>query len=90
MFADHRDSVAVPCLILAAINAKLRWDAHWEHQAHEEHVNPRSERPEYPYQNIRTKNFWWGDGDKVCNIASFLHVQFVGRFGSGVGVKECR
>ena len=77
MFADHRNSVAVPCLILAALNAKLRWDAHWEHQAHEEHVNPRSERPEYPYQNIRTKNFWWGDGDKVCNAASFLYVQLL-------------
>lgn len=24
------------------------------------------ERPEYPYQNIRTRNFPWGDGDKVC------------------------
>ncbi|KAF2793375.1 cytochrome c oxidase-like protein subunit VIa [Melanomma pulvis-pyrius CBS 109.77] len=58
--------VALPCLGLGAINAKLRWDAHWEHQAHEEHVNPRAERPEYPYQNIRTKNFWWGDGDKTA------------------------
>ena len=23
------------------------------------------ERTEYPYQNIRTRNFPWGDGDKV-------------------------
>jgi hypothetical protein len=43
----------------------LRWDAHWEHVAHDEHENPREERPEYPYQNIRTKNYFWGDGDKV-------------------------
>lgn len=56
------NSVAIPALIVAAVNAKLRWDAHWEHVAHEP---PRSERPEYSYQNIRTKNFWWGDGDKV-------------------------
>jgi cytochrome c oxidase subunit 6a len=26
---------------------------------------PKSEQPEYPYQNIRTKNYFWGDGDKV-------------------------
>jgi hypothetical protein len=59
------DSVAVPCIIVASVNAKLRWDAHWEHVAHEEHENPRDERPEYAYQNIRTKNYFWGDGDKV-------------------------
>jgi cytochrome c oxidase subunit 6a len=28
-------------------------------------MEPLEERPEYPYQNIRTKNFFWGDGDKV-------------------------
>ena len=27
---------------------------------------PLEERTEYPYQNIRVKNFPWGDGDKVC------------------------
>ena len=26
---------------------------------------PLEERTEYPYQNIRTRNFPWGDGDKV-------------------------
>jgi hypothetical protein len=26
---------------------------------------PLEERTEYPYQNIRVKNFPWGDGDKV-------------------------
>ncbi|KAF2625952.1 COX6A-domain-containing protein [Macroventuria anomochaeta] len=57
--------VAVPCIILASVNAKLRWDAHWEHVEHEEHLHPREEKPEYPYQNIRTKNFFWGDGDKT-------------------------
>ena len=29
---------------------------------------PLEERPEYPYMNIRTKKFPWGDGDKV-NLA---------------------
>lgn len=27
---------------------------------------PLEERTEYPFQNIRTRNFPWGDGDKVC------------------------
>lgn len=26
---------------------------------------PLEERVEYPFQNIRTKNFPWGDGDKT-------------------------
>lgn len=26
---------------------------------------PLEERTEYPYQNIRSKNYPWGDGDKV-------------------------
>jgi cytochrome c oxidase subunit 6a len=42
----------------------LRWDAHWEHVAH----TPREDKPEYPYQNIRTKNYFWGDGDKVRTL----------------------
>ena len=28
---------------------------------------PLEERTEYPYQNIRTKNYQWGNGDKVSN-----------------------
>ncbi|BCR91624.1 cytochrome c oxidase subunit VIa [Aspergillus chevalieri] len=51
-----------PCLILAAINAYNLWEEHWEHWAHEP---PLEERTEYPYQNIRVKNFPFGDGDKT-------------------------
>ncbi|KAK7188721.1 hypothetical protein DPSP01_005622 [Paraphaeosphaeria sporulosa] len=54
--------VALPCLLVAGINGKMRWDAHWEHVAH---GPPKEEKPEYAYQNIRTKNFFWGDGDKT-------------------------
>jgi cytochrome c oxidase subunit 6a len=55
-------SVVIPCLILGSINAKNLWDEHWEHWSH---LPPLEERVEYPYQNIRTRNFFWGDGDKV-------------------------
>jgi cytochrome c oxidase subunit 6a len=58
--------VAIPALILAGANAWRLWKEHWEHWEYEERVNPRSQRPEYQYQNVRTKNFPWGDGDKVC------------------------
>lgn len=33
---------------------------------------PLEERVEYPYQNIRTKNFAWGDGDKVSPYDAYL------------------
>jgi cytochrome c oxidase subunit 6a len=45
----------------------MRWDAHWEHVAHD---TPREDKPEYAYQNIRTKNYFWGDGDKVRHFLS--------------------
>ncbi|KAF2653969.1 COX6A-domain-containing protein [Lophiostoma macrostomum CBS 122681] len=54
--------VAVPCLIVFSLNGYVRWNAHWEHVAH---APPPPDRPEYAYQNIRTKNYFWGDGDKT-------------------------
>ncbi|KAG9573539.1 hypothetical protein KCU60_g7487, partial [Aureobasidium melanogenum] len=57
-----KNSVVIPSIILGGVNAYRLWLEHWEHQAH---LPPKSERPEYPYQNIRTKNFFWGDGDKT-------------------------
>ncbi|KAF2265309.1 mitochondrial cytochrome c oxidase subunit VIa, partial [Lojkania enalia] len=65
--------VAVPCLIVFGINAKIRWDAHWEHQAH---LPPKEDRPEYSYQNIRTKNFFWGDGDKARLLTLFWNDKY--------------
>lgn len=53
----------IPCLIGGGLNAYNLWSEHWEHW---EHMAPLEERTEYPYQNIRVKNFPWGDGDKVC------------------------
>ncbi|KZF20495.1 putative cytochrome c oxidase subunit VIa [Xylona heveae TC161] len=52
----------IPCLIIAGVNAYNLWNEHWAHWAHEP---PLEERTEYPYQNMRTKNFFWGDGDKT-------------------------
>ncbi|MCJ1486544.1 Cytochrome c oxidase subunit 6A, mitochondrial [Schaereria dolodes] len=54
--------VTIPCLIIASVNAHNLWSEHWEHWAHEP---PLDERPEYPYQNIRTKNYPWGNGDET-------------------------
>ena len=59
-------SVTIPCLVIAGVNAYNLWNEHW---AHWEHMEPLEERPEYPYQNLRTKNYFWGDGDKVRNLA---------------------
>ncbi|KAM3071516.1 hypothetical protein ACMFMG_009398 [Clarireedia jacksonii] len=56
------NSVTIPCLLIASVNAYNLWEEHW---AHWNHMAPLEERPEYPYQNIRTKNFFWGDGDKA-------------------------
>ncbi|KAF4548528.1 Cytochrome c oxidase subunit 6A-like protein [Elsinoe fawcettii] len=55
--------VVIPCLCLASVNAWGLWNEHWEHKSHE---GPIEERTEYPYMNIRTKNFFWGDGDKTA------------------------
>ncbi|KAK4117598.1 mitochondrial cytochrome c oxidase subunit VIa [Canariomyces notabilis] len=51
-----------PALLLAGLNAYNLWNEHWEHWSH---MPPLEERVEYPYQNIRTRNFPWGDGDKT-------------------------
>lgn len=55
-------SGVAPFVILAGLNAYNLWSEHWEHWSH---MPPLEERVEYPYQNIRSKNFPWGDGDKT-------------------------
>ncbi|CAK7222258.1 Cytochrome c oxidase subunit 6A [Sporothrix curviconia] len=54
--------IAIPALAASGYNAYVLWKEHWEHW---EHLPPLEERTEYAYQNIRTKNFTWGDGDKT-------------------------
>lgn len=52
----------IPALGLTAINAYNLWNEHWEHWSH---MPPLEERTEYSYQNIRSKNYFFGDGDKT-------------------------
>ena len=61
------DSVAGPCIVLAAVNAWVLWKEHWEHW---DHSPPPSERPQYSYMNIRTRKYPWGDGNKVSQDPS--------------------
>ena len=49
-------------LAASSANAYYLWNEHWEHWSH---MPPLEERTEYPYQNIRTKNYQWSDGDKT-------------------------
>ncbi|KAK4232301.1 cytochrome c oxidase [Podospora fimiseda] len=51
-----------PALLLSGLNAYWLWNEHWEHWSH---MPPLEERVEYPYQNIRVRNFSFGDGDKT-------------------------
>ncbi len=55
-------SGCIPALVAAGANAWFLWKDHWEHWSH---LPPLEERVEYPYQNIRVKNYPWGDGDKT-------------------------
>lgn len=61
----HLYSAVIPALVLGSLTAYNLWEEHWEHW---DHMPPLEERTEYPYQNIRVKNFPWKDGDKVCLI----------------------
>ena len=65
----RRNSAVPPAMILSGINAYNLWNEHWEHWSH---LPALEERVEYPYQNIRTRNFPWGDGDKVSALESLL------------------
>lgn len=57
--------IAAPVTIAVAINTYLIEAKHAEHREHLAHV-PDEEWPvQYEFMNIRTKNFFWGDGDKT-------------------------
>lgn len=57
--------VFVPALILTGINTYYIEKEHAEHRAHKLAV-PEDERPkDMEFQNIRVKDYFWGDGDKT-------------------------
>ena len=69
---DWVSSVAFPAIIIASANA---YTLYTEHEEHLKHGPPLEDRVEYAYMNIRTKNFPWGDGDKVSCCAVTLNAE---------------
>ena len=55
-------SIAVPAITISLFNA---YKLYAEHHNHTVHGPLPEEKIEFPYQNIRVKNFPWGDGDKT-------------------------
>ncbi|KAI5801691.1 cytochrome c oxidase, subunit VIa [Peziza echinospora] len=51
-----------PVLTVSTINAYILWNEHAEHVKHEPALE---DKVEYSYQNIRTKNYPWGNGDQT-------------------------
>lgn len=57
--------VAIPVVILTAIPVtKIELD-HAKHREHLRHLSDEEWPVQYDHMNIRTKNFFWGDGDKT-------------------------
>ncbi|GMG31504.1 unnamed protein product [Ambrosiozyma monospora] len=57
--------VAFPVIGLTAVNTYFVEAEHAEHREHAKHLSDDEWPTQYPYQNIRKKNFFWGDGDKT-------------------------
>ncbi|CCF57287.1 hypothetical protein KAFR_0C02940 [Kazachstania africana CBS 2517] len=57
--------VAGPAILLAAINTYFVEKEHLEHRKHLEHVPDKDWPKDYEFMNIRSKPFFWGDGDKT-------------------------
>ncbi|SCW01075.1 LAFE_0D04522g1_1 [Lachancea fermentati] len=57
--------VAVPSIALAAVNTYFVEEEHAKHREHLKHVPDQDWPKDYEFQNIRSKPFFWGDGDKT-------------------------
>lgn len=57
--------VAVPSIILCGINTYKIEMKHAEHREHLAHIKDEDWPKNREYQNIRSKKFFWGDGDKT-------------------------
>ncbi|QSL64602.1 hypothetical protein MERGE_001903 [Pneumocystis wakefieldiae] len=60
----YKISVCIPALLITSLNA---YQLHTKHHSEASHRSESDDdsTPEYPYQNIRTRRFFWGDGDKT-------------------------
>ncbi|KAG7665488.1 uncharacterized protein J8A68_000890 [[Candida] subhashii] len=57
--------VAIPAILLTAIPVSKIEMEHAEHRKHQRHLSDDEWPVQYDYQNIRSKPFFWGDGDKT-------------------------
>ncbi|CAK9435472.1 uncharacterized protein LODBEIA_P01990 [Lodderomyces beijingensis] len=57
--------VAIPAILLTAIPVAKVEFSHAEHRKHQAHLSDDEWPQQYEYQNIRSKPFFWGDGDKT-------------------------
>ncbi|GME79588.1 unnamed protein product [[Candida] boidinii] len=57
--------VALPIIGITAVNTYFVEAEHAEHRAHTKHLSDEEWPTQYPYQNIRRVNYFWGDGDKT-------------------------
>lgn len=57
--------VAAPVTALVAVNTLFVELEHAKHREHLAHVSDDEWPVQYQYQNIRLKDFFWGDGDKT-------------------------
>lgn len=58
--------VAAPAILLTAVNTYFVEKEHADHREHLKHVPDKDWPRDYEYMNIRSKPFFWGDGDKTA------------------------
>lgn len=57
--------IAIPGILLTAIPVVKVELAHAEHRKHLAHLSDEEWPQQYDYQNIRSKAFFWGNGDET-------------------------
>ena len=57
--------VAVPAIIAATINTYIVEKEHFHHIEEKAKISDEDWPTQYEYQNVRSKPFFWGDGDKT-------------------------
>lgn len=57
--------VAAPAVLATAVNTYFVEMEHAHHREHLAHVSDEDWPKDYEYMNLRTKPYFWGDGDKT-------------------------